>query len=110
MVCGPLERLSLGGVLCGCLESQDQFYYRLAYLTLQSQQVRWFRRLGQYNLQNANTASSKADNGGGDNHETILNATYRGPPGTPRARIHFTADRLSGAPTNTPSRCTQATL
>ena len=68
MVCGPLERLSLGGVLCGCLESQDQFYYRLAYLTLQSQQVRWFRRLGQYNLQNANATSSKADNDGADNN------------------------------------------
>ena len=66
MICGPLERLSLGGVLCGCLESQDQFYYRLAYLTLQSQQVRWFRRLGQYNLQNANAASRKI-NGGADN-------------------------------------------
>ena len=68
MVCGPLERLSLGGVLCGCLESQDQFYYRLAYLTLQSQQVRWFRRLGQYNLQNANATSSKTDNDGADNN------------------------------------------
>lgn len=67
MVCGPLERLSLGGVLCGCLESQDQFYYRLAYLALQSLQVRWLRRLGQYNLQNANTAPSKTDHDGADN-------------------------------------------
>lgn len=67
MVCGPLERLSLGGVLCGCLESQDQFYYRLAYMALQSLQVRWLRRLGQYSLQNANTTSGKTDNDHVDN-------------------------------------------
>lgn len=57
VVCGPIERLRLGGILCSCIESQDQFYYRLADLALRNVQVRWLRRLGQYNVPSNNAGS-----------------------------------------------------
>ena len=58
VVCGPLERLRLGGVLCSCIESQEQIHYRLADLALRNVQVRWLRRLGQYKVQSSTTSSS----------------------------------------------------
>ena len=58
VVCGPIERLRLGGILCSCIESQDQFYYRLADLALRNVQVRWLRRLGQYNVQSSSVGST----------------------------------------------------
>ena len=58
IVCGPIERLRLGGILCSCIESQDQFYYRLADLALRNVQVRWLRRLGQYNVQSSSVGST----------------------------------------------------
>ena len=58
VVCGPIERLRLGGILCSCIESQDQFYYRLADLALRNVQVRWLRRLGQYNVQSSSVGTS----------------------------------------------------
>ena len=58
VVCGPIERLRLGGILCSCIESQDQFYYRLADLALRNVQVRWLRRLGQYNVQSSSIVAA----------------------------------------------------
>lgn len=58
VVCGPIERLRLGGILCSCIESQDQFYYRVADLALRNVQVRWLRRLGQYNVQSSSVGTS----------------------------------------------------
>ena len=58
VVCGPIERLRLGGILCSCIESQDQFYYRLADLALRNVQVRWLRRLGQYNVHQSSSVGS----------------------------------------------------
>ena len=58
VVCGPIERLRLGGILCSCIESQDQSYYRLADLALRTNlQVRWLRRLGQYNVPSTSLGS-----------------------------------------------------
>ena len=58
VVCGPIERLRFGGILCSCIESQDQSYYRLADLALRTNlQVRWLRRLGQYNVPSSSAVS-----------------------------------------------------
>ena len=69
VVCGPLERLRLGGVLCSCIESQDQIHYRLADLALRNVQVRWLRRLGQYKVQSSSADSAAVVSGGSTESE-----------------------------------------